>query len=177
MEVAVRKLLLVLGLTLAGGALPSAGAVLAASGTPPIARVSTHTTVSGAAIAELALRYVGDRYMRDGRTPSTGFDDMGFVSYVYRSEGIRLPRTLKRALHSAPRVARSDLQPGDIVYFRNTIVSGLSHAGIYLGGGKFIHAEWYNRGVVVSSFTDDSVDGTYWEVHYLTANRPWARSN
>jgi uncharacterized protein YgiM (DUF1202 family) len=70
-------------------------------------------------------------------------------------------------------VAFSDLQPGDVLFFQNTVWAGLSHTAIYVGGGRFIHAEWYNRGVVTSSFTNDPVDGNYWTEHYLGANRPW----
>lgn len=65
-----------------------------------------------------------------------------------------------------------DLQPGDVVYFSNTIWLGLSHAGIYIGNGQFIHAEWYNVGVTITSFTADPHDWSYWQGHYATANRP-----
>jgi uncharacterized protein YgiM (DUF1202 family) len=74
----------------------------------------------------------------------------------------------------APAVSFSDLQPGDVLFFQNTVWTGLSHTAIYIGGGRFIHAEWYNRGVVISSFTNDPVDYNYWQGHYLGANRPWA---
>jgi cell wall-associated NlpC family hydrolase len=92
---------------------------------------------------------------------------------VYRSNGIPLPGDLADAMAYAPQVPLSQLQPGDILFFQNTIWTGLSHTAIYLGGGRFIHAEWYNRGVVVSSFNDDKVDGNYWIGKYLGANRPW----
>jgi len=67
----------------------------------------------------------------------------------------------------------SNLLPGDILFFSNTIWNGISHAGIYIGGGKFIHSEWYGKGVRVTSFYNDPADGNYWIQHYTTANRPW----
>jgi uncharacterized protein YgiM (DUF1202 family) len=95
------------------------------------------------------------------------------VSFVYRSNGIPLPGDLQDALAYAPQVSFSDLQPGDILYFQNTIWTGLSHAAIYLGGGKFVHAEYYGYGVRISSFNNDPKDSNYWIGKYLGANRPW----
>ncbi|HEX8917276.1 MAG TPA: SH3 domain-containing protein [Chloroflexota bacterium] len=119
------------------------------------------------------MRYLGYPYTATGNSPSTGFSCIGFVSFVYRSNGIPLPGDLGGALAFAPQVPFSALQPGDILYFQNTVWNGLSHAAIYIGGGKFIHAEWYNRGVVISSFNNDPTDGNYWIGKYLGANRPW----
>jgi len=142
------------------------GSLSAASGT-------LASGVSGAAIVQYATKFLGYPYTATGNSPSTGFSCIGFVSYVYRSLGINLPGDLDGAMAFAPQVAFSNLLPGDILYFQNTVWPGLSHAAIYIGGGKFVHAEWYNRGVVISSFTNDPVDGNYWTAHYLGANRPW----
>jgi cell wall-associated NlpC family hydrolase len=120
--------------------------------------------------------YLGVPYNAGGMEPSTGFSDIGFVSFVYRSNGIDLPLSLKGALRYARRVPFPKLCPGDVMYFRNTIRPGLSHAGIYLGQGRFIHAEWYDVGVRITSFMNDSKDGNYWPSHYLGANRPWKRA-
>jgi len=185
----MRQPLLVLALALSAGVgTASPAGALAASATknapPPPPRYSNPTntaapqpplpnTVSGAAIVQSALKYLGYRYTITGTSPSTGFSCIGLISYVYRQNGITLPGDLQNALNYAPAVPFSQLLPGDILYFQNTIWTGLSHAGIYLGGGKFVHAEWYNRGVVVSSFNDDPVDGNYWTKKYLGANRPW----
>jgi SH3-like domain-containing protein len=130
--------------------------------------------VSGAAIVQTALRYLGYPYTAVGNSPATGFSCIGFVSYVYQSNGIPLPDDLGAGMAYAPSVAFSDLQPGDVLWFQNTVWAGLSHTAIYLGGGRFVHAEWYNRGVVISSFSGDPVDGDYWTAHYLGATRPWA---
>ena len=130
-------------------------------------------SVSGASIVATALKYLGYPYTATGNSPSTGFSCIGFVSFVYRSNGIPLPGDLQSALAYAPQVPFSDLQAGDILYFQNTVWAGLSHAAIYLGGGKFVHAEYYGYGVRISSFNNDSKDGNYWIGKYLGANRPW----
>jgi uncharacterized protein YraI len=131
------------------------------------------TSVSGSAIVQTALRYLGYAYTTVGNSPSTGFSCIGFVSYVYGVNGIPVPDDLGGAIAYAAPVAFSDLQPGDVLFFGNTVWPGLSHTAIYLGGGRFIHAEWYNRGVVISSFTNDPIDFNYWTEHYIGANRPW----
>jgi SH3-like domain-containing protein len=130
--------------------------------------------VSGADIVQTALRYLGYRYTTTGNSPQTGFSCIGFVSYVYRVNGIPLPDDLALARSYAASVPFTSLLPGDVLFFQNTIWTGLSHTGIYIGGGRFIHAEWYNRGVVISSFNGDPVDGNYWIGKYLGANRPWS---
>jgi uncharacterized protein YgiM (DUF1202 family) len=119
------------------------------------------------------MRFLGYPYAATGASPQTGFSCIGFASYVYHLNGIPLPGDLGDALAYAPRVPFSDLEPGDLLFFQNTVWNGLSHVAIYIGGGKFIHAEWYNRGVVISSFNNDPVDGNYWIGKYLGANRPW----
>jgi cell wall-associated NlpC family hydrolase len=59
-----------------------------------------------------------------------------------------------------------------VVFFKNTIWRGISHVGIYVGNGRFVHAEWYSTGVRVAQFSADSIDGGYWATHYRTADRP-----
>jgi cell wall-associated NlpC family hydrolase len=184
-----RKPLIALGLIACAslGATPAAKALAA----PPLSKnfnsnsSSTHFSsnltqgkgraVSGAAIVQTAMKYLGYPYTATGNSPNTGFSCIGFVSFVYRSNGIPFPGDLGSALAYAPRVPFSDLKPGDILYFQNTVWKGLSHAAIYIGGGKFIHAEYYNRGVVITSFRNDPVDGSNWIGHYLAANRPASR--
>lgn len=163
-EVSLRKLISAIVVLVALGGTSGGGALAAP------ARV---TSVSGSAIVQTALRYLGYAYTTVGNSPSTGFSCIGFVSYVYGANGIPVPDDLGGAIAYAAPVAFSDLQPGDVLFFGNTVWPGLSHTAIYLGGGRFIHAEWYNRGVVISSFTNDPVDFNYWTEHYIGANRPW----
>src|SRR5438270_2323291 len=153
----MRKPLLALGLvvTTGFGAFPVANAMAASSpsstlsGSPPQLPASSssassnpHSTraVSGADIVRTAMRYLGYPYTATGNSPQTGFSCIGFVSYVYRQNGISLPGDLGNALAFAPQVSFSNLEPGDIMFFQNTIWNGLSHAAIYIGGGKFVHA-------------------------------------
>jgi len=167
----MKKMTLALAIVLAGSV---AGTGIGPSVTigAPRASAATIQTASGAAIVQSALKYVGYRYSPNGTKPKTGFSPIGFVSYVYRQNGIRLPRDLQKSLDYAPQVPMAELRAGDLVFFKNTIWAGLSHVGIYVGDGTFVHAEYYGYGVTVTAFTNDARDGSYWSTHYLAANRP-----
>lgn len=187
----MRKPLLALGLVVSTGlgAFPVADTLAAAPpgstlvGSPPnfspqatsanSSSSSKSQSVSGAQIVATAMKYLGYEYTATGNSPSTGFSCIGFASYVYRQNGINLPGDLQGAWNFAPQISFSQLQPGDLMYFKNTVWPGLSHVAIYIGGGKMIHAEYYGRGVTITSFYNDSVDGNYWPSHYMGANRPW----
>jgi cell wall-associated NlpC family hydrolase len=99
------------------------------------------------------MRHLGARYVFGGTSPA-GFDCSGFVWYLWGQ------------LNGGPRVALSALQPGDTVFFANTYMPGLSHAGIYIGGGRFIHASDESSGVKISSLSD-----SYWGPRYIGASR------
>ncbi len=171
----MRKTATIVGLALIGafgGMQGGMGHVSAQAASPPS---------TGDAIVQTALSLVGTHYVgtSSGRSPQTGFSDVGFVAYVYNQNGIKLHINWNanngyvRLPKDGPAVQQSRLQPGDLVYFKNTIFAGLSHVGIYVGDGKFIHAEWYGYGVTVTSLSADPRDGSYWSTHYLSANRPW----
>ncbi len=170
-QLLVRSLTLSLALTVAS----AQNAREASAGPSTVSASSTvqSNSVSGAAIVQKALAYLGYRYTTVGNSPTTGFSCIGFVSYVFGANGIALPDDLDSAKAYAPPVPFSSLLPGDVLFFQNTVWPGLSHTAIYLGAGRFIHAEYYNRGVVVSAFNRDPVDGNYWIAKYLGANRPW----
>src|SRR5437588_1105255 len=93
-------------------------------------------SVSGDAVVQYAERFLGYPYTTVGNSPSTGFSCIGFVSYVYQSLGIGVPDGLSGAYAFAPQIAFSSLQPGDVLFFQNTVWPGLSHTAIYIGGGK-----------------------------------------
>ena len=100
---------------------------------------------AGATVVQTALKYVGLPYTKTGTIPDTGFSDLGFVRYVYGQNGISLHIGITRAayrrlLSRGPYVAMAELQPGDIIIFKNTVTSGLSHVGIYVGSGQMINA-------------------------------------
>jgi cell wall-associated NlpC family hydrolase len=127
------------------------------------------STKPGECIVALAAQYLGYRYLWGGHAPDTGFDCSGFVWYVYKQAGIALPlHDLWGQLAAGPRVPRAQLLPGDVVFFENTYQPGLSHDGIYIGGGRFISAATEGKGVRV-----DRLDDPYWGPRYFGASRPW----
>ena len=125
-------------------------------------------SASGPQVVSTAMKYRGYRYAWGGTSPQTGFDCSGFVMYVLRQAGAPVPRDLWGQLNSGARVSRSALQPGDLVFFQNTYRPGLSHDGIYVGGGQFIHAASENTGVITSR-----LDNPYWSARYFAATRPY----
>jgi cell wall-associated NlpC family hydrolase len=114
------------------------------------------------------MQYRGYRYTWGGTSPQTGFDCSGFVWYVYRQAGVAISRDLWGQYNTGSRIGRDALQPGDVVFFQNTYRPGLSHDGIYIGGGQFIQAASENTGVIVSSLSEP-----YWAARYLGARRPY----
>jgi cell wall-associated NlpC family hydrolase len=111
-----------------------------------------------------ALSLQGSPYVFGG-TSRSGFDCSGFTKYVYAASGISLPRTSYDQFSSGASVGKNDLQPGDLVFF-STYSSGASHVGIYMGGGRFIHAANPNSGIEVSSLSD-----SFYSSRYLGARR------
>jgi cell wall-associated NlpC family hydrolase len=128
--------------------------------------VASAEPVAGEDVAELADQYVGSHYAWGGSSPA-GFDCTGFVMFVYGQFGLSLPHNEAGQLASGPSVESDDLQPGDVLAFENTYRRGLSHVGIYLGGGRFVHAGDEAHGVLV----DDLWDG-YWGPRFAGASRP-----
>lgn len=115
-----------------------------------------------------AIGLVGTPYVWGGNTPSSGFDCSGLIGFVYQEvAGIRLPRTTQQMLHMpGQQIARNQLQSGDIIFFATAGRGRVSHAGIYVGEGRFVHAP-SNGGTVRL----DSVNATYWNKAYLQAKR------
>jgi uncharacterized protein YgiM (DUF1202 family) len=108
----------------------------------------------GGRLAKTALGYLrrGIRYVWGGSEPSRGFDCSGFVRYVVNTLGYRLPHNAAQQFGYGTPVSSATLRPGDLVFFRNTTGrSGISHVGIYIGGGQFIHSSSARRGMVVST--------------------------
>ncbi|MGQ7957142.1 C40 family peptidase [Pseudomonas sp. SP16.1] len=115
-----------------------------------------------------ALGLVGTPYRYGGNTPDGGFDCSGLIGYVYRdAAGISLPRSTRElSAMRSPNVRRDALQSGDLVFFATSGGRGVSHAGIYVGDGRFVHAP--SSGGTVRL---DSLDNSYWQRAYLDAKR------
>lgn len=137
--------------------------VAAPAGTVQQERIATSF---GQRIVDIAMQYRGRAY-RFGATGPYSFDCSGFTAYVLARVGIRLPHSAAGQMGSGPRVSMNNLQPGDLVFFANTYMRGISHVGIYIGSGKFINAENPSSGVQVSS-----LHTAYWAAHYAGAVRP-----
>ena len=134
----------------------------------PAATAAPPPRPRGEVIAQRALGLVGLPYVWGGSSPRTGFDCSGLIAYVMGQFGIYPGRTADAQAGAGVSVTGGNLQAGDIVVFANTYAGGYSHTGIYIGGGRFVHAEDYGTGVVVSS-----VFGGYWGRHYAGARRAW----
>lgn len=117
----------------------------------------------------MTLRHI--RYVRGGHSPSTGFDCSGFVRYVFgQAIGMHLPRNAASQFLAGLKVERSDMQPGDLVFFRTAGRRGrISHVGIYIDNGKFIHSP--SRGETVRV---DNLSDRYWSRRFAGAKRPEA---
>jgi cell wall-associated NlpC family hydrolase len=139
-------------------------------GTPPPARhwASNAPADPAAANAVLmrALSLVGTPYRYGGDTPEGGFDCSGLVNYVYRDMlDLRLPRTSRQlAAWQGPRIAPERLAPADLVFFGSD--GEVSHVGIYVGEGRFVHAPKTGGTVRL-----DRLDGSWWRDHYTGARR------
>lgn len=93
----------------------------------------------GKAIVKAAQQYLGVPYVYGGASPEVGFDCSGFVYYVFAKHGISLPRTADDQALVGTTVAKSDLRPGDLVFFSADGYE-INHVGIYVGNDEFIHA-------------------------------------
>ncbi|MGN7179143.1 endopeptidase [Paenibacillus sp. FSL R5-0490] len=130
--------------------------------------VFTHQSASAAeatpdSIVKLAKQMQGVPYKWGGTTPK-GFDCSGFLTYVYSEHGVKLPRTTADQYKTGESVSKGELLPGDIVFF-TTYKPGASHAGIYTGDNKFIHAD-SDDGIMINS-----MDMSYYKSRYIGAKR------
>jgi cell wall-associated NlpC family hydrolase len=103
----------------------------------------------GAQVVAIAMRYLGVPYKWGGASPSTGFDCSGLTMYVFAQIGVSLPHYAAAQYGLGRPVSKSELQPGDLVFF-----SGLGHMGMYIGAGNFIHAPRTGDVVKISSLSD-----------------------
>lgn len=113
-------------------------------------------------ILETARSHLGAHY-RYGGSGAGGFDCSGFVQFVYRKHGISLPRTAGEQFRLGTPIALEEAQPGDLLFWA-TYRSTVSHVGIYLGDGAFIHAPVPGKQV---SIADMNLE--YWRIRFRGA--------
>ncbi|MGD9495160.1 MAG: SH3 domain-containing protein [Armatimonadota bacterium] len=119
----------------------------------------------GQAFVSTAMQYLGCSYRRGGTSPS-GFDCSGFVHYVLGRHGVDVSRSSTALFRQGTPVSRDELAPGDVVFFQNTYRRGISHVGIYIGNGEFVHASNQRGGVKVSS-----LNSSYYAPRWAGARR------
>ncbi|QIU89036.1 C40 family peptidase [Yokenella regensburgei] len=115
------------------------------------------------------MNQIGKPYRWGGTSPRTGFDCSGLVYYAYKDlVNIRIPRTANEMYHlrDARPVNRSELESGDLVFFRTRGRGTADHVGVYVGNGKFIQSPRTGRDIQVTSLSED-----YWTRHYVGARR------
>ena len=129
---------------------------------------SARNTFGGKAseIVIQAMGLLGVPYIRGGTSEEKGFDCSGFVRHMYeKSVGLVLPRRAEEQAKVTEEIKRSELKPGDLVFF-NTLKRSFSHVGIYVGDGKFIHAPRPGKAVRV-----DDMREAYWQNRFNGARR------
>lgn len=115
------------------------------SGTTTVVPTSVPASGRAAAAVSYALAQVGDAYVYGAAGPNA-FDCSGLTMMSWAQAGVGLPHSSSAQMGSGPRVASSDLQPGDLVFY----YSPVSHVGIYIGGGRIVHAANPGTGVVIT---------------------------
>jgi len=147
-------------------------ALLAACGTRPVAPPAPAPVVSQVSeeqaqhVTIVALGLVGTPYRYGGNTPQGGFDCSGLIAWVYRTEaGLQAPRTVAALQGWGLPVPAPQLRSGDLVLFGNG--GPPTHAGIYVGEGRFVHAPSTGGQVRL-----DRLDAKYWARQQISYRRP-----
>ena len=119
-----------------------------------------------------SMAFLGVPYKRGGNTAESGFDCSGFVRAIYeQTAGLLLPRRAEQQAAATQKIDKTELQPGDLVFF-NTMRRAFSHVGIYVGNGKFIHSPKPGAEVRV-----EDMGIAYWAQRFDGARRVSAEAN
>lgn len=114
---------------------------------------------------ELVKKQLGKRYVWGATGPNT-FDCSGLMQWVYKQYGVNLPRTSSEQSRHGKTVSKSNLQPGDLVFFSTTGTGKVSHVGMYVGGGNMVHAANPSKGV-----RTDNINSSYYSKAFTNAKR------
>ena len=121
---------------------------------------------NGQKMVDFAMQFLGQPYVWAGNQPG-GFDCSGLTQYVAANIlGQEITHSTELQIGYGTPVDTSDLRAGDLVFFANTYAAGITHVGIYIGNGTFIHAENPGTGVVISD-----LNSSYYAGHYAGARR------
>ncbi len=116
----------------------------------------------GQQIANFALQFVGYSYVYGAESPSEGFDCSGLVYYVFRHFGYNVSRTASQQYrNNGYSVSKSELRQGDLVFFSSDGY-GVTHVGIYIGNGHFVHASTSTTGVIISDLNSNYYQSVWW---------------
>ncbi len=119
-------------------------------------------------VVDRAHELLGTPYKFGGTSVQQGFDCSSFLVYLFKTEAnIHIPRTTA-AMHrsTAATIPRNALKPGDAVFFKANGRGQVSHVGLYIGEGKFIHSPRTGKTIRI-----DSLSNNYWNKNYTTAKR------
>ena len=131
---------------------------------PATAEPQPTVRAAGGRIADLAVSMLGVPYRYGGDHPHEGFDCSGLVYYTYASNGLAVPRTSRGQFDVAQKITLAQAAEGDLVFFQDQ--DNLSHVGIYLGDGRFVHAPSSGGAVSVAS-----MEAPYYQRHFFAVGR------
>lgn len=154
------------GIFISAMALSGCGTFNARSNAAKVAQFKQDTSVGTEDISITAVGLVGVPYRYGGNNPKGGFDCSGLIAYVYgKSANIKLPRTIQEMSSKGQGVENQAPAPGDLIFF-NTTGEKYSHAGIYVGQGRFVHAPRAGGTVRLEYITTP-----YWAARFTEARR------
>jgi len=118
-------------------------------------------------ILKNAKKHLGEPYVWGGTKPN-GFDCSGYMQYIYKKEGVSIPRTAYAQSKVGKKVSRFKLKKGDLLFFLTDRSRGIpiTHVGMYIGGGKFIHAASKKKGIIITS-----LDNSRYSLLFVKATR------
>ena len=155
------------GITLKTSELKTAKVIKAPSDTETTSdsesKASRGAISKGNEVVNYAYKFLGKPYVYGANGPNA-FDCSGLTQYVYNKFGVDISRTTYTQVEEGTKVKKNDLRAGDLVFFNTE--GSISHVGIYIGDGEFIHAPRTGKPVMVSSLSDG-----YYSTRYATARR------